>query len=92
VPEFSSGHARVPPLLCLANASVPDAAPVAAVDSERLDSRQRTARRPALLMGLYVSIGLVQALEAQAPTRALHSGMGPKGIHSPVPLRPTLRC
>jgi hypothetical protein len=78
-PQFSAWRAHVLPSLRLPTASAANTARVAAVRSEPLVSKPRTARRPALLIGLYVSYGLLQALDAQSTIRALHSGAGHEG-------------
>jgi len=72
--EFSTGHAEVPPSLGSPNALTANGTRVAALGSEPLERKPRTTRRPALLIGLYVSYGLLQALDAQSTIRALHTG------------------
>jgi hypothetical protein len=53
--------------------------PVASPAGEPLEHRPHTPRRLALLIGLYVSYGLLQTLDAQSTIRALHSGTGHEG-------------
>jgi hypothetical protein len=77
--EFSSKPLWVSPSQHLANTSAPYLTRVATPAGEPLEHRPHTARRPALLIGLYVSYGLLQTLDAQSTIRALHSGTGHEG-------------
>jgi hypothetical protein len=78
-PEFSPRRVKVPPSLRLPTASDVNTTRAATVRSEPLESKPRTARRPALLIGLYVSYSLLQVLDAQSTIRALHSGQAHEG-------------
>jgi len=77
--EFSRRPTWVSPSQHLANASGPYVTRVATPAGEPLKHRLGTPRRPALLVGLYMSYGLLQALDAQSTIRALHSGTGHEG-------------
>jgi hypothetical protein len=77
--EFSRRPTWVSSSQHLANASAPYMTRVATLAGEPLEQRPRTTRRPALLIGLYVSYALLQTLDAQSTIRALHSGTGHEG-------------
>jgi len=49
------------------------------IRNQPLDWKRKTNRRSSLLIGLYVSQGVLQALDAQATVRALHSGTAQEG-------------
>jgi len=89
-PEFSIRRAQLPSSIELANASTPIGAPMVPIRSEPLRSTPRTPRRSPLLIGMYLSLGLLQALDVQSTTRALNSGAAREGnpLVSPIAAHP----
>jgi len=51
----------------------------AGIRNQPLDLKPSTNRRTPLLIGLYISQGVLQALDAQSTVRALHSGQAREG-------------
>ena len=78
-PESNTSRTRVPPSLRLMEASRASGVRTVAVGSAPPAFEPRLAPRPALLIGMYVSYGLLQALDAQSTIRALNSGSAHEG-------------
>ena len=63
----------------LSNGTGGDAVADPGVRNQPLELKRSTNRRSSLLIGLYISHGVLQALDAQATLRALHSGSAQEG-------------
>lgn len=78
-PELDPTRGRDSPSLRMASLPAAGLARQAAMGSDPLVSNPRTAPRPVLLIGLYVSFGLLQALDAESTLRALQGGKAREG-------------
>ncbi|SRR6266567_6872983 len=63
----------------LANGPSAAAPGVGIIRTQPAESKPHSARRSPLLIGLYVSYGILQVLDAQSTIRALHSGSAREG-------------
>lgn len=72
--DFSPPHTPALPSPRMAEASGVPATGVRGFRSQAVEEKPRPPRRTPLLIGLYVSQGILQGLDAQASLRAFHSG------------------
>ena len=81
-PERPSANPRnldTLPFPHLSNGTGRNAGAGAGIRNRPLELKRSTSRRSSLLIGLYISHGALQALDAQATLRALHAGSAREG-------------
>jgi len=76
---FNSQPADARSFQSLANGPSDPAEGLGFIKNQPPESKPNSARRSPLLIGLYVSYGILQALDAQSTIRALHSGSAREG-------------
>ena len=79
MPPFNAQPADARSFQSLANGPSSPAQGFGAIRTQPPESKPNSARRSPLLIGLYVSYGILQALDAQSTIRGLHSGSAREG-------------
>lgn len=79
LPSASPRNLKTLPFPNLSSGAGGDAGAGAGIRNQPLELKPNTNRRTSLLIGLYISQGVLQALDAQSTVRALHAGSAQDG-------------